>query len=118
MREMGETVMYTHTKVDNEGAQKLFEKCGYSEPDWAKKGLTQAQIAQRSTEWNPFAAVGLVEVGHFMLEKPLAPWTFLLASASFINTNTMLESKIYVCYRFVFFFFFLSSLSSLSVSQE
>ena len=73
MREMGETVMYTHTKVDNEGAQKLFEKCGYSEPDWAKKGLTQAQIAQRSTEWNPFAAVGLVEVGHFMLEKPLAP---------------------------------------------
>ena len=71
MREMGETTMYTHTKVDNKGAQKLFEKCGYAEPEWAKKGLTQAQIAQRSTEWNPFAAVGLVEVGHFMLEKPL-----------------------------------------------
>jgi ribosomal protein S18 acetylase RimI-like enzyme len=71
MREMGETTMYTHTKVDNKGAQKLFEKCGYAEPEWAKKGLTQAQIAQRSTEWNPFAALGLVEVGHFMLEKPL-----------------------------------------------
>jgi len=71
MKEMGETTMYTHTKVDNKGAQKLFEKCGYAEPEWAKKGLTQAQIAQRSTEWNPFAAVGLVEVGHFMLEKPL-----------------------------------------------
>jgi ribosomal protein S18 acetylase RimI-like enzyme len=72
MRELGETVMYTHTKVDNKGALTLFEKCGYVEPDWAKKTLTQAQISQRgSSDFNPFAAVGLVEVGHFMLEKQL-----------------------------------------------
>lgn len=71
MANMGETIMYTHTKVDNEGAQILFEKCGYEEPPEVKAKLTSAQIAQRSSKNNPFAKLGLVEVGHILLAKPI-----------------------------------------------
>ena len=71
MANMGETIMYTHTKVDNEGAQILFEKCGYEEPPEVKAKLTQAQIAQRSSKNNPFAKLGLVEVGHILLAKSI-----------------------------------------------
>ena len=44
------TKMYTHTKVDNEAAQALFERGGYTEPAEAKASLTQMQIAQRGTK--------------------------------------------------------------------
>ena len=71
MANMGETILYTHTKVDNEAAQILFEKCGYEEPPEVKAKLTSAQIAQRSSKNNPFAKLGLVEVGHILLAKPL-----------------------------------------------
>jgi len=72
MANMGETVIYTHTKVDNEGAQILFERCGYEEPPEVKASLTQAQIAQRSSKNNPFAKLGLVEVGHILLAKNIS----------------------------------------------
>lgn len=72
MSNMGETVIYTHTKVDNEGAQILFERCGYEEPPEVKASLTQAQIAQRSSKNNPFAKLGLVEVGHILLAKNIS----------------------------------------------
>ena len=39
--------MYTHTKVDNEAAQALFERAGHVEPAEIKASLTQMQIAQR-----------------------------------------------------------------------
>ena len=42
--------MYTHTKVDNEAAQALFERAGYVEPAEIKASLTQMQIAQRGTK--------------------------------------------------------------------
>ena len=108
MREMGETVMYTHTKVDNEGAQKLFEKCGYSEPDWAKKGLTQAQIAQRSTEWNPFAAVDWLRWGTSCWRNRWLHETFS------ISERELYQYKYYarkqnlrvLPFRLLFFFFF------------
>jgi ribosomal protein S18 acetylase RimI-like enzyme len=32
MIKKGHNKMYLHTKVDNEGAQALFEKAGYAEP--------------------------------------------------------------------------------------
>jgi ribosomal protein S18 acetylase RimI-like enzyme len=72
MANMGETAIYTHTKVDNEGAQILFERCGYEEPPEVKASLTQAQIAQRSSKNNPFAKLGLVEVGHILLAKNIS----------------------------------------------
>jgi len=72
MVSMGESIMYTHTKVDNEAAQILFEKCGYEEPPEVKATLTSAQIAQRSSKNNPFAKLGLVDVGHILLAKPLS----------------------------------------------
>ena len=71
MVNMGENILYTHTKVDNEAAQILFEKCGYEEPPEIKATLTSAQIAQRSSKNNPFAKLGLVDVGHILLAKPL-----------------------------------------------
>jgi ribosomal protein S18 acetylase RimI-like enzyme len=72
MARMGHTVVYTHTKVDNDAAQALFEKSGYEEPAEVKASLTQAQIAQRSSKNNPFAKLGLVEVGHILLAKQIS----------------------------------------------
>ena len=69
----GMTKMYTHTKVDNEAAQALFERGGYTEPVEAKATLTQMQIAQRGTKGGPLVALGLVEVGHVLLAKDLDP---------------------------------------------
>ena len=71
MARMGHSIMYTHTKVDNDAAQALFEKSGYEEPADVKASLTQAQIAQRSSKNNPFAKLGLVETGHILLAKKL-----------------------------------------------
>lgn len=65
--------MYTHTKVDNEAAQALFERAGYVEPAEVKASLTQMQIAQRGTKGGPLAKLGLVEVGHVLLAKELDP---------------------------------------------
>ena len=65
--------MYTHTKVDNEAAQALFERAGYVEPAEIKASLTQMQIAQRGTKGGPLAKLGLVEVGHILLAKELDP---------------------------------------------
>ena len=72
MARMGHSVVYTHTKVDNDAAQALFEKSGYEEPAEVKASLTQAQIAQRSSKNNPFAKLGLVEVGHILLAKQVS----------------------------------------------
>ena len=63
--------MYTHTKVDNEAAQALFERGGYAEPAEAKASLTQMQIAQRGTKGGPLVALGLVEVSFYLFSNCL-----------------------------------------------
>ena len=69
LRRLGHGKMYLHTKVDNEAAQALFTKLGYTEPSDVK--LTPLQIAQRGSKNSPFAMLGLVEVGHLLLAKDL-----------------------------------------------
>lgn len=71
MKELGYNKMYLHTKVDNEGAQKLFGNVGYVEPSDAKANLTAAQIAQRSSKGSIFAKLGFVETGHLLLARDL-----------------------------------------------
>ena len=66
--------MYTHTKVDNEAAQALFERGGYTEPVEAKATLTQMQIAQRGTKGGPLVALGLVEVSTFFCSLTVCPY--------------------------------------------
>ena len=58
MAAQGHTKIYTHTKVDNEAAQAMFERGGYVEPAEAKAGLTQFQIAQRGTKGGLAAKFG------------------------------------------------------------
>ena len=69
----GYNKMYLHTKVDNDAAQALFEKGGYAEPPEAKAGLSQYQIAQRSSKGGILSKLGITEAGHLLLAKDLRP---------------------------------------------